>query len=77
MCNYGPGANILTRPVYKLGEPGSECPDMYGATDEGLCRYDKTMTTDNKTTDNKTTDNKTTDNETTDNDYDYDYDYDY
>ena len=41
MCNYGPGANILTRPVYKLGEPGSECPEMYHATDEGLCRHDK------------------------------------
>ena len=38
VCNYGPGGNFLTRPVYKLGEPGSDCPEGTEATDEGLCR---------------------------------------
>merc|ERR1712080_707277 len=39
-CNYCPGGNWGGSPIYKVGEPGSECPD--GSTNVGgLCRLDK------------------------------------
>nr|CAD7195292.1 unnamed protein product [Timema douglasi] len=27
VCNYGPGGNIIGMPLYKVGDPCSECPD--------------------------------------------------
>ena len=37
VCNYGPGGNIIDKPVYIIGEPGSECPKGTKATEKGLC----------------------------------------
>ena len=40
VCNYGRGGNIRSdtgaSPIYKIGKPGSECPDGY-AEQNGLC----------------------------------------
>ena len=37
VCNYGPGGNIIDKPVYIIGKPGSECPEGTTATKKGLC----------------------------------------
>lgn len=39
ICNYGPSGNIPGQPVYKIGEPCSECPTGTGCSIEypGLC----------------------------------------
>ena len=37
VCNYGPGGNIIDKPVYQIGEPGSECPEGTTSTKKGLC----------------------------------------
>ena len=43
MCNYGPGGNIIDKPVYKIGEAGSECPKGTTAIrigkEKGLCKW--------------------------------------
>ncbi|CAH1179406.1 unnamed protein product [Phaedon cochleariae] len=43
ICNYGPMGNIPRHPVYKIGEPCSNCPDGTGCTVEyrGLCGSEK------------------------------------
>ena len=42
VCNYGPGGNIIDKPVYKIGKPGSKCPEGTTAIgsgwEEGLCK---------------------------------------
>nr|CAI5838793.1 unnamed protein product [Callosobruchus analis] len=39
VCNYGPSGNIPGHPVYRIGEPCSQCPPGTGCTLEypGLC----------------------------------------
>lgn len=43
VCNYGPGGNYITLPVYKVGKPGSKCPGGIKTTKKypGLCGVNK------------------------------------
>ncbi|XP_069982223.1 venom allergen 5 [Penaeus vannamei] len=36
-CNYGAAGNILTRPLYVIGDPASQCPGAVSATYSDLC----------------------------------------
>lgn len=45
VCNYSPQANVVGMPIYKIGEPCSECPTDYkcsgvlcGEFFSGLCK---------------------------------------
>ncbi|QQP50767.1 Venom allergen 5 [Caligus rogercresseyi] len=37
ICNYGPGGNSVSSPIYKQGYQCSECPLGFGACDDSLC----------------------------------------
>ena len=39
VCNYGEGGNVISRPVYRVGRPCSQCPDSTSCSYKypGLC----------------------------------------
>ncbi|CAL4089508.1 unnamed protein product [Meganyctiphanes norvegica] len=37
LCNYGPTGNYLNRPVYRIGEAATECPNGVSNTYPALC----------------------------------------
>ena len=39
VCNYGEGGNVISRPVYRVGRPCSQCPDTTSCSYKypGLC----------------------------------------
>ena len=39
VCNYGPAGNVITLPMYKRGDPCSDCPDGTSCSSSfpGLC----------------------------------------
>ena len=39
VCNYGEGGNVISRPVYRVGRPCSQCPDATSCSYKypGLC----------------------------------------
>lgn len=51
VCNYGPGGNYISLPVYKVGKPAADCPANLARNKRfpGLCGVSKKVseTTDN------------------------------
>ncbi|KAJ8941289.1 hypothetical protein NQ314_010439, partial [Rhamnusium bicolor] len=45
VCNYGPGGNYVSRPVYKIGKPCSKCPKGFKQNKKykGLCGKAKNL----------------------------------
>ena len=39
VCNYGPSGNFGGRPLYKQGDPGTQCPEGTEPTGMGLCAW--------------------------------------